>query len=167
MPTAHTCAIWALAAASATTQSAAVLTGNPVLTVQDMCGDAWILARVAEGETGFLFPETEAERWVMWTVRNRVESDRFPGEYWEVVEQGYHGHRIVAAPDKGLLLLAQRVIDAPVSDDPAGSCYFVYSADDVLALGLSTEGVIRELHAGRWGLYFFRDEPEREESDVN
>ena len=145
---------WIIAASLAVAQSAAALTGN---------GDAWILARVAEGETGFLFPRTEAERWVMWTARNRVESGRFPDDYWSVVEQGYQGHRIVTAPDKGLLLLAQEVMDAPLSDDPTGGCLFVYSADDVLALGLSTEGMVRELHAGRWGLYFYRDEPEREE----
>ena len=155
MPTAQA---WLLATSLAVAQSAAVLTGN---------GDAWILARVAEGETGFLFPGTDAERWIMWTVRNRVDSDRFPDGYWEVIEQGYHGHRIVIhAPDKGLLLLAQEVIDAPLSEDPTGGCLYVYSADDVLALGLSTEGVVRELRAGRWGLYFFRDEPEEEEQDA-
>lgn len=148
---------WILAASLAVAQSAAVLTGN---------GDAWILARVAEGETGFLFPGTEAERWVMWTVRNRVTSDQFPDEYWTVVEQGYHGHRVVVAPDKGLLLLAQEVIDAPARIDPTGGCRFVYSADDVLALELSTDTAARELHAGRWGLFFFREEPEREEGNA-
>lgn len=149
---------WILAASLAVAQSAAVITGN---------GDAWILARVAEGETGFLFPDTDAELWVMWTARNRVESDRFPDDYWTVIEQGYHGHRVVIAPDEELLLLAQEVIDAPASDDPTSGCLYVYSADDVLALGLSTEGVVRKLHAGRWGLYFYRDEPEREGSDVH
>lgn len=127
-------------------------------------GPAWILAKVAQGETGRLFaPEARAEEWVMWTVRNRVDSPHFYDDYWTVVEHGYHGHRRRGEPDGDLLALARQVMAAPVEADPTGGCLFVFSADDMEKMDWSRAGAVREVWAeakGRqWGLFFFRGMP--------
>lgn len=123
-------------------------------------GDVWILASMALGETGLLFGGPgEAERWVMWTCRNRVESGDFPDDYWTVIEQGFYGHRKALEPTMEMLALAREVMGASAEEDPTGGCYYVMSGDDMAAHGWSEASAVRVMEAGRWGLYFFREAP--------
>ena len=102
----------------------------------------------------------------MWTVRNRVEDPRWPGDYQAVVEDGFNGHRLAARPDEDMVALAQGVLDAPAESDPTGGCLFMFSADDMITLGLSEDGAVRKffVDAGgwRWELLFFVDFPRGE-----
>lgn len=124
-------------------------------------GEAWILAKVAEGEVGGLFPGEDAEKWVMWTVRNRVESRNFPDDYWSVIEHGYHGHRQTGEPSEEMITMALGVMDADPDDDPTDGSLFVFSSDDIAAHGFSVSTAVRVVQNGRWGLYFFKEMPER------
>lgn len=123
--------------------------------------DIWMLASMTAGETGLLFGESgDAERWVMWTCRNRVASKDFPNDYWTVIEQGFYGHRRELEPTAEMLVLAREVLGASVETDPTDGCMFVMSGDDVAARGWGVSGAVRIMEEGRWSLYFFREMPE-------
>ena len=146
----------------ATAVAVAVATAAPIV-AQDDNPARW-LARAAQGETGRLFPaEVEAEGWIMWVARNRVERDGWPDDYRAVVRDGFHGHRLVDEPDPDLVALAWQVILAPLDADPTGGCLFVFSAEDLQAQGWSASGAVRTLWTtakGReWGLFFFKEMP--------
>ena len=122
--------------------------------------NAFMLASMTMGETGLLFGlPGDAEQWVMWTARNRVESGAFPDRYWSVIEQGFHGHRLGYEPTGEMLALAWEVLIAPAGADPTGGCLYVMSGDDVAAHGWSTDGAVEVAEHGRWRLYFFREMP--------
>lgn len=123
--------------------------------------DIWILASMTMGETGLLFGDVgDAERWVMWTARNRVASESFPDDLWTVVEQGFYGHRRGLEPTAEMLALATEVLAAPSEDDPTGGCLFVMSGDDMATHGWSASGAVWMVEGGQWRLYFFREMPQ-------
>ena len=123
--------------------------------------DAWILASMTAGETGLLFGGPgEAERWIMWTCRNRVASGAFPDDYWTVIEQGFYGHRHGLEPTPEMLALAIEILSAHDRDDPTGGCLYVMSGDDMVTHGWDPASAVRVIRGGRWGLYFFREMPE-------
>lgn len=123
--------------------------------------DAWILASMTVGETGLLFGKVgNAERWVMWAVRNRMASDDYPNGLWAVIEQGFYGYRRGLEPSAAMLVLAEKVLSAAPEDDPTDGCLYVMSGDDMRMHGWDPTPAIRVMRGGRWELYFFREMPE-------
>jgi len=137
---------------------AAIVIAAPVVASES---DAWVLASMTMGETGLLFGgPSDAERWIMWTARNRMASDAFPDDLWTVIEQGFYGHRHAVEPTAEMLALAVEVLAAHGRDDPTSGCLYVMSGDDMLVRRWNPALAVRVIRGGRWGLYFFREMPE-------
>jgi len=109
--------------------------------------------------------QDEIGLWIAHAILNRVQSEAYPSEPEAVVRNwdGFYGY--VNATDGNMLtrmyhLAFQAVVTRTlVGYDPTDGCYFMFSSQDLIEMGKSSDTAVKGFTNGKWGLWFFREMP--------